>query len=155
MDHRNLKKKPWLVQRVLRKDSEEKGIDGAFGFDYMGSAEFEFGSLFHALKAMRATWDQYLPEPKRIKDENGRIVWYVGPDDAEILAFAEWFFVDQSYGHCEHDLKERTDMRRAYEDEPDRWAPTGWWAIDHDTPWLLFVKKDDAREWIKRTKEQE
>lgn len=49
-------KKPYLVQRILKKDYSapgKKGVDALFSFDYMGSAEFEFGALPQALKRMR------------------------------------------------------------------------------------------------------
>ena len=144
---------PWLVQRVKLNQSpnaKDKGVDAYFGFDYMGSAEFEFGALFKALKVMRENADAY-GEPVRLKDENGRVIWFVGPEDK--LAFATEFFADQSYDKREIRLKECSRMVDAYQPERPEYgerAPIGWWAIDQEIPWLLFVKKDDAREWLSR-----
>lgn len=40
-------RKPCYVQRMYARTNPEMdlGVDGAFHFEYMGSAEFEFGAL--------------------------------------------------------------------------------------------------------------
>ena len=66
---------------------------------------------------------------------------------------AREFFADQSYAKREIPLKERTAMADVYQPErPEdaKRAPIGWWAIDQEIPWLLFTKKDYAREWLAR-----
>ena len=142
---------PWLIQRLFwRPDPSEKGIDAFFSFDYMGSAEFEFGTLFRTLSLMRAQEAEYLPEPKRIKDVNGRIAWFIGSET--MLELARRVFLDQSYAANQSmDFKESTAMLHAYEpvrDEDKERAPIGWWALDQKLPWLLFTKKDYARQWL-------
>ena len=45
--------KPYLIQRAKFQDQENsgrEGIDSILDFDYMGSAEFEFGALSQSLK---------------------------------------------------------------------------------------------------------
>lgn len=46
----------YLVQRLTPRNTPtpERGFDGFFACEYMGSAEFEFGALPQSLKAMRA-----------------------------------------------------------------------------------------------------
>lgn len=151
-------KLPYLIQRVSierypRVNATD--VDKHFGFDYMGSAEFEFGALPKALRAMRAHVGEYLKEPLKIIEEYGRIAWYVGPDDPDIIQMASDVFLDQSYGH-KHTmrLKERTMMEDHY--EPSEWsrhAPIGWWAIDQERPWLLFVKREFGQQWLECLRE--
>lgn len=46
--------KSYLVQRAFKKKTQKiQGIDSILSFDYMGSAEFEFGALPAALKKLR------------------------------------------------------------------------------------------------------
>lgn len=143
-------REPYLIQRVMVGPSNRKGIDGFFGFDYMGSSEFEWGAIPKTLRLMRENISDYLTEPKRIKS-NGHTAWYVGPDDEEILQYADRFFRDQLLPWEQHEIRfmERTNLHEAY-NGPTHHTPEGWWAIDQERPWLLFMKKDHAREWIKR-----
>lgn len=150
---------PYLVQRVqLNTYPREgsKGVDAIFGFSYMGAAEFEYGALSTALGAMRANLKDIEAEPVRIEDtdtpiQERRVCWFVGPRDK--VAFATEFFADQSYDRREIRLMERTQMSYAYQPERPEdadQAPIGWWAIDQEIPWLLFVNKEDASEWLAR-----
>lgn len=54
---------PWLIQRAkIRKENNtnRKGIDQLLDFDYMGSAEFEWGALPESLKRIRASIKDYI-----------------------------------------------------------------------------------------------
>lgn len=50
---------PWLIQRAKFRDSDRKGINGIISLDYMGSAEFEFGSVFQSLNRIRSEFSKY------------------------------------------------------------------------------------------------
>jgi hypothetical protein len=54
--------KPWLVQRAKFRNIPVEHIDGVnslFDFDYMGSAEFEFGALPKSLHAIVDNVSEY------------------------------------------------------------------------------------------------
>lgn len=54
--------KPYLIQRAKFQDqtnSSKEGIDSILDFDYMGSAEFEFGALSDSLKRIRDHASEY------------------------------------------------------------------------------------------------
>lgn len=51
-------KKPYLVQRAKFKENGVGSIDDVVRFDYMGSAEFEFGALPKSLKRMTSNADK-------------------------------------------------------------------------------------------------
>jgi len=56
-------KKPYLIQRAkFCNDQREtaKGIDKLLQFDYMGSAEFEWGALPESLKRVRENFSDYV-----------------------------------------------------------------------------------------------
>jgi hypothetical protein len=45
--------KPWLIYRcTFKKNGTSEGVDSLLRFDYMGSAEYEFGALPKSLKRM-------------------------------------------------------------------------------------------------------
>lgn len=159
-----LRDKPHLVQRVEWMDPprDRGGVDRYFGFSYMGSSEFEWGSLPSALKYMRedvAKWDENLPVEMRVRDH---VAWYVGPPEG--LAVAEALFAWQldekrRYVHKDWYLKERTEIRDAYIPS-GQWEckVIGWWAIDAaPCPWAFFMEKAHAEQWLKclRTPKEE
>jgi len=52
--------KPWLVQRATFKDrTHREGVDSMLEFDYMGSAEYEFGAIGKSLKRIRENLRSY------------------------------------------------------------------------------------------------
>ena len=52
---------PYLIQRAKFENRENrKGIDALLSFDYMGSAEFEFGALPNSLKRVRQNISDYI-----------------------------------------------------------------------------------------------
>ena len=144
-------RKPYLVQRLLpRTDPSERheGVDKFFQFDYMGSAEFEFGACSEALKAMASNLDSLLENPARIKVSSGDdfyTVWYTGAK--EDLENAEAFFRDQ-ISDCNWHLKEGSRIKDCFFTEggkSDYFSRyIGWWAIDEKVPWCIFKKKTDA-----------
>jgi len=54
--------KPYCIQRAKFDNNrpDKKGIDKLLQFDYMGSAEFEFGALPASLKRVRANLNDYI-----------------------------------------------------------------------------------------------
>lgn len=55
--------KPYCIQRAKFDNShkpDKKGIDKLLQFDYMGSAEFEFGALPASLKRVRKDLNNYI-----------------------------------------------------------------------------------------------
>lgn len=62
--------KPYLIQRATFKyDPYRNGIDSILDFDYMGSAEFEFGALPQSLKRIRENISDYCISTFEIKNK--------------------------------------------------------------------------------------
>jgi len=52
---------PYLIQQAeIYDDPETKGLDSILDFDYMGSAEFEYGALAKSLKEIRKDIEEYV-----------------------------------------------------------------------------------------------
>jgi len=143
---------PNLVQRVdvrHHTDGKRKGVDKFFHFDYMGSSEFEWGSLPKALKEMRskldATW-----QPTKI-EFGERVVWFIG--DPSLVPSVVEFFLDQiqEFKDRQIRLKERSHIYESFDpnEKFDSFKNDGWWAIDAKPPWVAFKKKDHAETWLK------
>lgn len=147
-DANDFRRNVWLVQRIRRRDMpSSKGIDALFEFDYMGAAEFEFGALPKALKAMRAAKSKRW-RPQKIDFGNYR-TYYVGAPD--VIGVAAQLFEDQFKPIGErHRLKELTYIRESYIDEERRGILPfdAWWALDPVPPFALFKQKDHAEAWL-------
>lgn len=149
----HLHKEPFLVQRMKRRDRPGEGVDAHFEFDYMGAAEFEWGTLPEALKLMRGwpTMSEWEPTVIRLglPDHPAHVAWFVGPVEALELTTA--FFIDQ-LTERKRRLKERSHLFEVYHPEPRNSyaACTGWWALDAwPCPWVLFREREDAEQWLK------
>jgi len=97
----------WLIQRCSLQTfpRDKPGFDAMFSCDYMGSAEFEFGSLPDSLRAVCSNLDAYDTWPTRVKSAWGEPVYIYGPRedrDAINQAFRVAFLSPRPY------LKERT-----------------------------------------------
>lgn len=156
-----LRDKPHLIQRVEWMDPprDKEGVDRYFGFNYMGSSEFEWGSLPSALRFMRedvAKWDKHLPVEMRVREH---VAWYVGPpeglDQAQKL-FGWQLDEKKRYDTKDWYLKERTEIHDAYFPRKEWPCRTvGWWAIDASPcPWVFFMKKEHAEQWLKCLREE-
>lgn len=152
---------PYLVQRVSRRTfSGGTGIDRHFTFDYMGSAEFEFGALPTALRQMRAARErmkiaEVLPPSQCVKGVAVERLWFLG--DPSYLPQAMALLHDQlGVSPPKYRLKECTYMATAFRaGEGTRRQFDAWWALDTEkherdsVPWLLFVRREDAEQWLK------
>lgn len=141
---------PYLVQRVipLEEKRDGKAVDQYFSFDYMGSAEFEFGALGDALKYMRAVKKEDW-KPEKLKSEKGEVCWYVGPEELKFHA-KEFFEKELNRAHLSNPLrlKERTQIEDAYGRTEWDSRAKAWWSIVPKQPFIFFMYKKDAERWL-------
>lgn len=146
---------PDLIQRVKQQYKNEslKGIDALFRFDYMGSSEFEFGTLPKTLRTMRGSDENPTLQKLVYQIPGGKQVvgYYVGLKSE--LKIAQDFWNDQLSIKPEWKLQERTYIKRAYDLDDqmrgDYQADTiGWWAVDIPKPWAIFKTEELAKTWM-------
>lgn len=127
----------YLVQRLTRRDRPGmKGFDGAFGCEYMGSAEFEWGAIPESLTRIR--------QAKKIGIHTGRVtrrettvpVFVVGDVkriDQAPDALTAWMVADYPRG------KEMTYFPEAVEGTRKDYQNRthAWWSLDDDVMWAL------------------
>ncbi len=174
-----------LIQRVKRNHNprpEAKGVDQHFRMDYMGSAEFEGGTLLRALNVLRQ--DKTVTGPVEItttREGTPVSAWFVGPAD-QLPTARKVFEMAMRGEDAEWDLrlKERTDLWDAYGPGTDPDAPPpkpskkpktrppvnyakafiGWWCVDagdqhvhrSDGTWAIFRDQNDAETWRREIK---
>jgi len=123
--------KPYLIQRAKFNDNSGKtGIDKILSFDYMGSAEFEFGSLPESLKRIRENINQYMYSLYFINDK-AITIFCKKSEVLEILNTLE------KLAKREIRLKEWIDFSDWLNNEKHR--NDHWWDIDND---FMFWKKN-------------
>ncbi len=136
---------PYLIQRIseVAKDPRigKSGVDAYFYFDYMGSAEFEFGALPEAMQSLRKNKNAVV---KKIECD-GYKSYFVG--NATELPVATEVFKDGLTGEKIR-YKEWTGIYESFRENPR--VPVGWWSVDDDKPsWALFKLEHHAHLWKK------
>lgn len=79
--------KPYLIQRGKIRLGKFDGIDSLVNFEYMGSAEFEFGALGKALKGICSLQLDYYDTPH---SAGGRKLWLLTPNQLVTPVRAFW-----------------------------------------------------------------
>jgi hypothetical protein len=134
----------YLIQRGTFTNRDGKGIDTILSFDYMGSAEFEFGELPQSLKRIRAHIIDYTYLDVPIKDKV-ITVFCTNEQKSEMK-----HLLTQLSGNKIH-LKERSDFN-TYTNPSEHdldWQKKRphktdfWWDIDND---FMFWKKNNEFE---------
>jgi len=142
---------PDLIQRIKRRNytsESQKGFDRIFELDYMGSAEFEFGTIPQALKAMRANKDKEWII--RTIQTGPSVCYFVGAPG--MMNIAIQVFEDELKERADRKLrhKERTGIYESYnpskQNEYSRYD--AWWALDCEMPFFLFKDKKHAKEFM-------
>ena len=138
-----------LVQRCSERTTPEpaRGFDGYFGLDYMGSAEFEFGTVPDSLKRFRSH-DDIVRKFRRITiDGVTRQVWFVGSIatlKAKVDQFEEW--VAKGCRGKEATYFPENFTGRDWRGQPidDFYSRTVlWWALNEDVMFTLDVEIAD------------
>lgn len=146
--------KPWLVQRgtfrpeiYITEDITKDMLGSLVNFDYMGSAEFEFGALFKARKYIADNLTQYKVFRSKLKT----LPKYPHPVliicKEEMFDDVEAFLLEASKGKVR--LKERMEFEylfRTSEWDSSYADADFWWDIDNG--WLCFLNKDKAVEKV-------
>lgn len=143
---------PYLIQRVSRRqhtNENGKGFDRIFSLDYMGSSEFEFGTIPRALKAMRAAKETV---SIRFISVGKHTAYFVGTP--EMLNVATQLFEDElkpTYSERKFRHKEGTYLYESYNPVKGKNYNLfdAWWAVDEGmSPFFLFKDKKHAEELL-------
>jgi hypothetical protein len=112
-----LNKGRYYIQRgSFRNEPTKKGIDSILSFDYMGAAEFEFGSLPKSLTYIRGyskSIKKFLFWKKEVRTKNYIMSTYI-MNNVEITCYSPEEYVDSIYTYlkkiadCKTHTKEST-----------------------------------------------
>ena len=154
MDMNKEKMRFWLIQRAEIEPRDQKGIDGLIHLDYMGSAEFEFGSVPKSLKQIRSEVTSYIhfdlpvgiPDPliPNQKTTDKILTVFCKPEDR---ADIEEFLLQCCNGK-EPQLKERTELNQWAHPEITKWTTRNkfWWDIDNH--WMAWEQNPEFTEKV-------
>jgi len=134
-------RKPYLVQRAKFtnvKNEEIVGIDSILDFDYMGSAEFEWGALPKSLHRIVDVFDQYeVFTVNEVKDHEG----------SSMKVYCKNEFFDQVKENALHlsinpyGYKEFCDMKDYISGKKN--TNNFWWDIKQD--YFIFFGKNKGK----------
>ena len=121
--------KPYLIQRAKFQDNpNRKGIDSILDFDYMGSAEFEFGALPQSLKRIRENMSNYCISSFDINNKKISIFY----DNKLIESPKELSEIIEGLADNKFCLKEYCDFQHFIYFNPLMLKCDFWWDIEND-----------------------
>ena len=131
--------KPYLIQRARFAKNDKEGIDSIFRFDYMGSAEFEWGALPKSLDRIRKNAVNFSYTDLKINGKEITVYSYLSIEKTtEIL---------NELSHGKILLKEYSDFNTYIRPSnyDSKWIEKHghntdfWWDIEND---FMFWKKN-------------
>lgn len=131
--------KPYLIQRAkFENNNNKKGIDSMLNFDYMGSAEFEFGALPASLKQIRENVSNYESFNYTFKKNKSKIVTiFCRKEDKKEIEI-----IIEELSNNKIQLKEYCDLSIFVNDRKDWKHPNDfWWDIRQD--WMFWKHTSD------------
>jgi hypothetical protein len=142
--------KAWLIQRGKFNTNDTRtngveGIDSLINFDYMGSAEFEFGALPKALNRIIENWNDLKIVGTGIRDKGKRELFVICNKNKEKEVLECVKHVSQNaYGY-----KEWCDMGWALGTIKRGFGSINirndfWWDIEND--WMTCVSSDRIKQ---------
>lgn len=150
-----MRETPWLIQRMNLKETTvpSPSIDELLSFDYMGSAEFEFGALPKSLKQMTSVVDDIeVFGMKQYKAFDGKMICLICTKE-QFEIYKEFIpgLIDDKYR-----LKEWTKLRDRIQGEMfgsplrEDQLKMAWWDIDFNV--MFCMGKEEARKILKSIK---
>jgi len=123
---------PWLIQRGSFKDVPEiiAGIDSIISWDYMGSSEFEWGTLPSCLKGLISAWSKYrvYQHPTlRDMDDNPCYFFCQQSDKQAVIE------VLVKLSNHEYRLKEYSDFDNYIKGSKSSREINFWWALETES----------------------
>lgn len=130
----------YLLQRATKTFTpSRKGIDKIISFDYMGSAEFEFGALPKSLGRIRGRFSDFQYTEHEI---NGLKITLFA--DKELSQFFDKWLVELKHRRVR--LKEGSRFSYYFSDD-NKWLPDFWWSLDED--FMFWLSDDDFKSKFK------
>lgn len=143
---------PYLIQRGKFRNLKEEdivGLDSLISYDYMGSAEFEFGALSGSLRSITSSWSSYqvfiVPG---VQDADGLAPYLLcRKEQAREILVALKIFMTEEYPDLR--TKERVSLysylnpRSNYDLRTDF-----WWDVTGGNDWMLCFGADNMRRLV-------
>lgn len=133
----------WLIQRCIFKSTKDRdltGIDALLTYDYMGSAEFEFGALGDSLKAVCGKLDEYQHFSTKLHARNGKALdFFCLPEQHnDVLKFLQDEVKER------HRLKERMKLQDAMTGDVET---NCWWDVGNH--WFAYLGQANEQRLLK------
>ena len=129
----------WLVQRAKQVNRNYKsGIDNFIDLDYMGSAEFEFGTIPKTLKNMRRDLDKYVKISATLDGEVPTKICIFAREETQGEVLERVLEISKG----EMSLKEWCDLSEHLKKRP-MFKPRNdfWWELNNN--FMFWIDKGD------------
>ena len=135
-------KKPYCIQRAKFSNNEDKnGVDKILRFDYMGSAEFEFGALPSSLKRVRDNISNYVQFQYSFTKYPTKVVTvFCKKEQQDFIGTYLEQLADR-----ELSLKSYCDLDKFIKGDDSYHNNDFWWDIDQDWFFWKFTPEFDLK----------
>ena len=141
----------WLIQRgkfTTQKPSSALCIDSNIDYDYMGSAEFEWGAIPKAFRRMMYNFDKYSICQTGICSPEGEqlVIVCKSKQTAEIVRMLKEF-IEHPYSLKEYSELEKIPTAKKDDTSFERRSTNFWWCIDHNEygDWMACMSSESAK----------
>ena len=128
----------FLIQRgQFRFEKEESLAKGAVYYDYMGSAEFEFGALPRSYRKIMENYKDYVYVNTGIYTlDRDELILFVNKKISDDVLESIKSFIENPYR-----LKEFSELEKIPKSskENEYMRTDMWWCIDNDNDWMAFL----------------
>lgn len=151
-----MRETPWLIQRMnfKKEPPTNPSIDQLMGMDYMGSAEYEFGSLPKSLKQMTSNVDSFeVFGIKNIKSFDSKMLCLICTKEQheKYMEFIPGLLKDEYRLKEWSKIKDRIEGKKFGDRDLDSWDMNiAWWDIEYNV--MFCLGKEDARKILKALK---
>lgn len=133
-----LKRQPYLIQRAEKKHNPNRnGLDSILEYDYMGSAEFEFGALSYSLKRIRSNKESYNLYNEALVFNNKKIFFQIYTKEPKEVVLD----VIKKLANNSLRLKERSALPEYINKTQKYIICNFWWDIEND---FMFWATEDG-----------
>lgn len=137
----------WLIQRgewnPYNKNIKEitalTGKNGLINLSYMGSSEFEWGTIPRAYRRIMSQFEQYKLMATDITNINGvPLNIYCRGDQYEDIVTSLKDFIKSPYN-----LKEWTNLDKSFDKAWTKQTTSFWWCVDKGNDFMFFFGAND------------
>ena len=149
----------YLIQRGYRKNSDDftglTGPNGLIELDYMGAAEFEWGTIPASYRRIMGEYENYVFHKTKLINVNGCPLWlYCHKDKATevercISEYVKSWYKTKEFTNLDSHFSPET-VKHSIGQRKFELKTNFWWDVEKYHDWMAFIGADDIMVMFKK-----